>query len=208
MPRLTRTESQALTRERLLDAGRRVFLQEGYVGASVDKVAEDAGYSKGAIYSNFASKEALFIALLRQKFESDLAGLRNLLQNVSDPEELLVSLRRHYENHVEVLDITLVAAEFLTQVGRGSPYVQECNALYAQQRQAMAELITVLFERSGRALPGAPVDLATALIGLSMGLALQRGADPDAVTPSKWGQAIEQHLRGLLALGLNGGENR
>ncbi|MEZ2132172.1 MULTISPECIES: TetR/AcrR family transcriptional regulator [unclassified Sinorhizobium] len=201
MPRLTRTESQALTRERLLDAGRRIFLQEGYVRASVDKVAEDAGYSKGAIYSNFASKEALFIALLKQKFESDLTGLRDLLQNVSDPEELLVSLRRHYTNHVEVLDITLVAAEFLTQVGRGSPYVQECNALYAQQRQAMAELIAALFERSGRSLPGAPVDLATALIGLSMGLALQRGVDPDAVTPGKWGQAIEQHLRGLLALG-------
>lgn len=208
MPRLTRTESQALTRERLLDAGSRVFLQEGYVRASVDKVAEDAGYSKGAIYSNFASKEALFIALLRQKFESDLAGLRDLLHDISDPEELLVSLRRHYSNHVEVLDITLVAAEFLTQVGRGSPYLKECNALYAEQRQAMAELIAALFERSGCALPGAPVDLATALIGLSLGLSLQRGIDPDAVTPDKWGRAVEQHLRGLLALGSSGDESR
>ncbi len=201
MPRLKRPESQALTRERLIDAARRIFLSEGYVRVSVDKIAEEAGYSKGAVYSNFAGKEALFLELLKQKFETELSGLGYLMQTVTDPSELLALLRQYYERKFDEPDITLVAVEFLTQVGRGSSYREECNLLYAEQRRAMAEMIAVFFDRSGRVPPSPPVELATALMGLSMGLAVQRGADPTAVTASTWGMAIEQNLRGLLALG-------
>lgn len=59
--RLTREESQAQTRGRLLDAARTVFAGRGYHGASVEEIAEEAGYSKGAVYSNFESKEEIFL---------------------------------------------------------------------------------------------------------------------------------------------------
>jgi AcrR family transcriptional regulator len=63
--RLTRAEQQALTRERLLAAAERVLAGYGYGGASIDLITAEAGYSKGAIYSNFESKEAVFLELLR-----------------------------------------------------------------------------------------------------------------------------------------------
>jgi AcrR family transcriptional regulator len=59
--RLTRAEQQALTRERLLAAAERVLARHGYGGASIDLITAEAGYSKGAIYSNFESKEAVFL---------------------------------------------------------------------------------------------------------------------------------------------------
>ncbi|MBB3221038.1 TetR/AcrR family transcriptional regulator [Pseudoduganella umbonata] len=62
-PRLTREQSRARTRERLLAAAAVVFTREGYAGASIDRIAEEAGYSKGAMYSNFASKDELFFAM-------------------------------------------------------------------------------------------------------------------------------------------------
>src|SRR2546422_4324449 len=62
--RLTREEKKARTRERLLEAAGRVFARDGFVAASIDAVAEEAGLTKGAVYSNFASKEDLFLALI------------------------------------------------------------------------------------------------------------------------------------------------
>ncbi|MCE9522821.1 MAG: TetR/AcrR family transcriptional regulator, partial [Alphaproteobacteria bacterium] len=63
--RLTRAEQQAQTRERLLAAAERVFARHGYGGASIDLISAEAGYSKGAIYSNFESKEEVFLELAR-----------------------------------------------------------------------------------------------------------------------------------------------
>ncbi|HZD71914.1 MAG TPA: helix-turn-helix domain-containing protein, partial [Actinomycetes bacterium] len=48
-------------------AARRVFARRGYHDASVEEVAEEAGFSKGAVYSNFTSKEDLFVTLLEQR---------------------------------------------------------------------------------------------------------------------------------------------
>jgi AcrR family transcriptional regulator len=194
-------ESQTQTRERLLESGKRIFLRDGYVRTSVDKVAEEAGYSKGAVYSNFDGKEALFLELLQRKFAMDLGGLQSLLDHFQNVDDLLAAVRRYYETNAEVLDFALVSAEFLTQIGRGSAFAVACAELYSKQRVAIAALVAALFERSHK-IPPAPVEeLATALIALTMGLAVQRGANKEAVSPGLWGQAIEIHLRGLLALG-------
>jgi len=67
-PRLNRGERKAETRARLLQAGARVFARDGFHDASLDTIAEVAGYSKGAVYSNFATKDELFVALIDQEF--------------------------------------------------------------------------------------------------------------------------------------------
>src|SRR5258706_6443215 len=61
--RLSRQQSRLQTRERLLEAATLVFSRRGFDAASVEEIAEEAGYSKGAVYSNFASKEELFLTL-------------------------------------------------------------------------------------------------------------------------------------------------
>jgi AcrR family transcriptional regulator len=77
--RLTRAQQQALTRERLLAAAERVLARHGYGGASIDLITAEAGYSKGAIYSNFESKEAVFLELLRVYMERDMAELGRIV---------------------------------------------------------------------------------------------------------------------------------
>src|SRR6266851_1045188 len=67
--RLTREESKANTRERMLDAARSVFASSGFHGASVEEIAACAGFSTGALYSNFGGKEDLFLVLMERKIE-------------------------------------------------------------------------------------------------------------------------------------------
>src|SRR5438874_13806771 len=70
MSRLSRAEQRDLTRTRLLDAAEKVFVDRGFHAASVDEVAEEAGYSKGAVYSNFENKDELFLAVLERRVDS------------------------------------------------------------------------------------------------------------------------------------------
>jgi AcrR family transcriptional regulator len=69
-PRLSRSESQSATRRNLLRAASRLFLRNGYVDTSLANVADEAGVTKGAVYSNFESKEDLFLALLQEPLVS------------------------------------------------------------------------------------------------------------------------------------------
>lgn len=80
MPRLSRAESQALTLQRLLASARELFRRDGYAATSVERIAEDAGYSKGAFYSNFDSKEAIFLAVLDAQGQQ---GLTPLLESIT-----------------------------------------------------------------------------------------------------------------------------
>src|SRR2546421_6317082 len=68
--RLSRTEQRDQTRARLLDAAEKVFVDRGFHAASVEEVAEEAGYSKGAVYSNFENKDELFLAVLERRVDS------------------------------------------------------------------------------------------------------------------------------------------
>lgn len=89
MPRLTRVQSQAATREKLLDAARTVFAREGYGGTSIDRIADEAGFSKGAVYSNFKSKEDLFLALLEAPTMAGLPGLMAAIEAAPGQAEVL-----------------------------------------------------------------------------------------------------------------------
>ena len=75
--RMTREQSRANTRERLLAAARSVFARSGFHGASVDEIASEAGFSTGALYSNFDGKEDLFLVLMEREIDEharEIAG--------------------------------------------------------------------------------------------------------------------------------------
>src|SRR6185437_16096960 len=78
--RLTREDSRDLTTQRLLDAAQKLIAKKGLNATSVEDIAEAAGYTRGAFYSNFSSKGDLFIELLRrdhEKTHAELGALRS-----------------------------------------------------------------------------------------------------------------------------------
>jgi len=89
MARLTREQSQALTREKLLLSASEVVARDGYSGATIERIAEEAGYSKGAFYSNFATKEEIFLQLLERHAGGDVVELTGLLDGYDDPKEII-----------------------------------------------------------------------------------------------------------------------
>ena len=72
--RMSRAQRKEMTRELLLDAAIEVFAEKGYHGASLDDVADAAGFTKGAVYSNFTGKAELFVTLWTSRFDSEIAA--------------------------------------------------------------------------------------------------------------------------------------
>src|ERR1700679_82669 len=91
--RLTREESRAQTRSTLISVGRQHFLRYGLGGAVAEKIAEDAGYSRGALYSNFDGKEELFLAVIREEQDLRMQAFHSMFKEEPSAKERLRKMR-------------------------------------------------------------------------------------------------------------------
>jgi AcrR family transcriptional regulator len=193
--RLTRAQQQAQTRERLLAAAEQVFARHGYGGASIDLITAEAGYSKGAIYSNFESKEAVFLELLRLYMERDMAELGRIVSLPSD--QLSVALSAWLETvHVDS-DCPLLVTELQLHARRSPTFAEQYYVLQDRQTRALAGILERFFKAQSVPLPMDPVDLAGSMTALAHGLSLQRPPGAPG-TPSTAGRVIGAMLK-LLA---------
>ncbi len=179
--RLTRGEQQARTRAALLDAAARAFVERGFQGASVEVITESAGFSRGAFYSNFESKEQLFAELLKDRV---YARYREMAI-ASAEESTRPSLRQVGEqlaviqNDFEGSWLFRLWLELLAHAGRDERFRDLAAGFWSGTRELMATAIKRAYEDVGSRPPLAAGDLATAMIALDIGLALQHFVDPE-----------------------------
>ncbi|MEX2504578.1 MAG: helix-turn-helix domain-containing protein [Egicoccus sp.] len=174
-----RDEQRAQTRNDLLDAAARVFAERGYHASSVDLVAEAAGYTKGAVYSNFDSKEELFLELLDRRIDTSIAAMENML--FTRPAEDRAELFTGDAPEVEIVDRDwfLLETEFLLYAARNEQVQTRVQARQRTIHDRVAELL-----RRHLADLGVPDDRLDAdrftriLTAVAAGLARASLADP------------------------------
>ncbi|MGW5053394.1 TetR/AcrR family transcriptional regulator [Actinokineospora sp. NPDC004072] len=171
MARLTRAQSQARTRERLIATARQLFLDDGYHATSLERVADAAGFSKGAVYSNFRNKDELCLAVLD---DIHAGHLRDIAAAVAGrtPDEAIAAVAAWAERMVGDQGWTVLEVEFAVHAHRDPAL----RAELAARDQAVRTAIEALAGRWSTALPAA--DLATALLSLGIGLGIRRVIDP------------------------------
>ncbi len=192
--RLTRAEQQAQTRERLLTAAEQVVARLGYGGASIDLIAAEAGYSKGAVYSNFESKEAVFLELLRRYMEKNTAELTVLMD--LGPDKTFVALSAWLESLSTDDDCTMLAAELQLHARRNPEFADRYYDLQRASSRTMADLLERYFAGQGIELPMDSLDLADTVTAIAHGLTLQRPA-PNAGEPGEAGKVIDILMKRL-----------
>jgi AcrR family transcriptional regulator len=181
MARLTRGERRQQTHARLLDAAGQVFARRGFHAATLDEVADAAGHTKGAVYSNFASKDALFLALLDQRVAAQLEQVEALYA-IESSEELRAAMRGRTEpEFAAARDFGLLMVEFSLYAMRRPAAQAELAKRYRQLRGRLAELITRRYASRQSAPPMAPEHLAALVLATDAGLFLQYAAEPGAL---------------------------
>jgi AcrR family transcriptional regulator len=196
--RLSRAEQRDQTRVRLLDAAEKVFVERGFHAASVDEVAEEAGYSKGAVYSNFENKDELFLAVLERRVNSRALAIEGGVsadQPISDQAEQAGNA--FFEVFLHQSDWSLLLMEFATYAARHP----ELRERYAARNRRMVDSMTDLIDHHIGALglraPMPTRDLATILFALGDGFILTKLVDPGGVSDDLFGQALVLMLAGL-----------
>jgi AcrR family transcriptional regulator len=188
---LTRREKQEQTRERLLEAAARVFARRGYGQASVEEIAGEAGFTTGAVYSNFSGKEELFLALADKKVDERVAEIRA----IGDAGEEAEAANRFREFLDRDPDWPLLFYEFWSFGVRNTGIREE----FAKRRDAVVDALAETLERVATQLGfqlrfPAPV-LARAVSAALGGLAFERAAAPDAVPDD----VFEEFISAILA---------
>lgn len=183
--RLTRQEKQAQTRERLLEAAERVFLRRGLQGSSVEEISAEAGYTRGAFYSNFESKDELFVELLHTRVYDRYAkmAVEAEKQSGTPRERLRWGIERMRDMYQEddgdwLLRLWL---ECVTQAARDDEFRKLAATFWSGNRALLAEQTREVFKEVGQKLPLPPAQIATAMIALDVGLVVQHMVDPEEV---------------------------
>jgi AcrR family transcriptional regulator len=178
MARLTRAESQARTREQLVDTAKELFLRDGYSVTSLEKVADEAGYSKGAVYSNFRGKDELCLAVLDRIHDEQVNLVASALAGAEGMEGLLTAFQAWAERSIGDEAWTALEVEFATNARRDPHVRAELASRDKAIRDTIAGLLAGYAERFGITLPMPAGDAATALLSLGIGLGVQRAIDP------------------------------
>ncbi|MGN6456190.1 MAG: TetR/AcrR family transcriptional regulator [Achromobacter mucicolens] len=181
--RLTREQSRDQTRQRLLDAAQAIFLSKGFVAASVEDIAEQAGYTRGAFYSNFSSKSELFLQLLKRDHENVMADMRAIFEGGESRSQMEARVLDYYSAHFRENDCFLLWMEGKLQAARDPDFRVGFVACLRELRAATTEYIRQFSAQFGTPLPLPAEQLAVGLLALSDGMQFSVAFDPQAVTP-------------------------
>jgi AcrR family transcriptional regulator len=186
-------ERTAVTRELLLSAAEQVFARVGYEKAQVEEIAEAAGFSKGALYAHFTSKEELFLALFEAKTASYQARLRHALDSAPTREEKIDAFRSFYVDLSKEKDWALITLEVKLFSTRHPEVKERLRQIDEHLGDSIEGALTRLFGNSARAA-------GEALGGIFSALVLEAALEPDVLSERKMRAILGTIFDALLGL--------
>ncbi len=176
--KVSRAERQRQTRERLIEVAEQMFLAVGYAGTSLDKVAVEAGFSKGAVYSNFAGKEELCLAVLDTIHAQKIRRVLDLFSEDVPIESRLKNFLEWSRSGLGEPQWTALEVEFAA-VARHNPWVaSELVKRHREVRRLIEQLISSTLADAGLETTIPVEQVATALLAMGAGLGGLRALDP------------------------------
>ncbi|MDA0563821.1 TetR/AcrR family transcriptional regulator; helix-turn-helix transcriptional regulator [Streptomonospora sp. S1-112] len=195
-PRTRRDE----VRRRLLDAAVRVFAERGYADSRLEDIAREAGFTKGAVYSNFGGKQELFAAILRERSEAELDAVTARTRDADDPAAAVAAAARLVARRIaEDTERGRLGLEVAALAARDSATRDIVAPLRRAQREAAARSLAEVAD-SGGAAPAVDPRLAGLIVHcLTNGLSMEHLADPEAVDAATVERALATVLNALLS---------
>jgi len=197
-PRLRREERQAITRAQILDAAERIFARDGFRGASVEAIAEEAGFSHGAIYSNFKGKEDLFLVLVEERIDARLAKVYEAADSeLSRGVEPLEAARAFVAMLNQERETYLLLVDFWNQAVRDPKAAGRFADRHQRLRTIIGRIVEGVVGDQGLELSVSRDHVASALIALTNGFTIERLADPEVAPDELLAHSLAALVRGF-----------
>jgi len=177
-------ERTQTTKRKLLAASKRIFAQEGFEAARLEDIAAGAGYTRGAFYAHFKSKEDIFFALLEEWIQERIESFTAVLRPHTDPLKKLAALRKHYAALARDRRLVLISLEFKLYALRHPEAHARLRNRHRRIRATFGELLSELMRPLGQTLPIGNPAASTCLGAVSQGLLLEHLVDPETLSAS------------------------
>lgn len=174
LPRRTQQERTEETRSRLLKAAEKIFFRDGFEAAKLEEIASRAGYTRGAFYANFESKEDLFIAMLEKEALDRLTDVRAVIGNLQPHGAKLAALRKHMLESLQDHVWAVLFTEFRLFALRRPELKTKLANMHRRIFAAATTTLAEVFDSTGKKLPMSALALAVSLGGLANILELDR----------------------------------
>jgi AcrR family transcriptional regulator len=180
--RTRQSERTRATRRKLLDAAKRIFAQDGFEAARLEDIAAGAGYTRGAFYANFKSKEDIFFALFEEWVRERIESLTNASRRHSDPAAKLMALRTHYAELATDRRLVLISMEFKLFALRHPEAHARLRSRHRRIRASFGELFSEVMGALGKTIPIAYPAASACLGAVAQGLLLEHLLDPKTLS--------------------------
>ena len=197
MSRVRTRPTRDETRDKLFEAATRVFEEQGIGSASIEAIAAAAGFSRGAFYSNFKSKDELIIAMLEEHVAQSIRRNLDLLEKHKDPDDFIQALKSMERARQDPLGrAPLLHMEMILYVARAEQRRPELAKRLRARRNLVAEIVETTMRNTGRPAPNAAWTGAI-LLAMEDGFRLHRLIDPDTTPADSFLRAITDLQRAL-----------
>ena len=170
-------EKSDLTRTRLLQAAEKIFARDGFEAAKLEEIAADAGYTRGAFYANFESKEDLFFALLEREITSRIENVRKHVARYEKPSDKLAALREFWLDMCLDRRWSMLAMEFKLFALRHPDVKARLTAMHRRLVASGVDIMEQIMNDLGRKLAISAYSVGMAFFALSSGLTVQHMLD-------------------------------
>jgi AcrR family transcriptional regulator len=179
------------TREKLFEAAAQVFGEQGIGGASIETIAAAAGFTRGAFYSNFKSKDELIIAMLENHVEQSIRRMHDLLARHKTLADFIDALKTMDRGQQDPLGRSpLLHMEMILFVARAEKRRPELAKRLRARRKLIADIVETASKNSGRNLPFNPTWMGAFTLAMEDGFRLHRLIDPETTPADSFLRAI------------------
>jgi AcrR family transcriptional regulator len=196
--RLTRDQQRHQTRERLLSSAREVFEARGYAESSLEEIAERAGYTRKAVYSNFSGKSELLLEIVERRFQSHIERIEAILDEETAPERKAIDVGSMFADYLSQEQAWgKLFHEFCSVASRDDKIGSRFRACFRARKEIIVRLVESEVRRREIELT-APVErIVMGVFALFTGLSVEKMIDPEEVDEALFGEML-----GLLAVGV------
>src|SRR4029079_15636588 len=191
MSRLRTRPTRDHTRDKLFEAAARVFEADGIGGASIEAIAAAAGFTRGAFYSNFGSKDELIIAMLEDHVEQSIRRNLEILAEHNNLDDFIAALKTMDRSRQDPLGRSpLLHMEMILFVARAEKRRPELAKRLRARRKLITDIVETTSKNSGMSGPLSPMWSGAILLALEDGFRLHRLIDPETTPADSFLRAI------------------
>ncbi|GED56482.1 TetR/AcrR family transcriptional regulator [Brevibacillus formosus] len=192
--RLTQAERKQETRQLLIDSAIEIFAQLGFHGASVDKIADHAGFTKGAVYAHFQSKEDLFLAILEGQMQLHVSNIHHVIDHQPSLSHFIEAMDAYFMS-VQQQNRTwnMLNLEFLLYAMREESVRKRWSNMIIESVQHLSKAIQTLMPKESDSTLSAD-EMAWTILALENGMAIFYYISGDQMPLSLYGKALQNML--------------